>query len=423
MINSEIDNNNNITNSSPHLTPPTTHSFSNSGGSSPLRKYKLKTKWSPPIERPSSSMLPSLNSSGYDIYDVPRPSPIPSPYLCTRPRPKSSSAHSSLHSIIIGQGVENNYDVPRSMNDLCRVDSPYSTRLPLSTERDLCRGDSPYLTRLPMSTEHGIDSHYTSSSSDQMCQLTMLKDEYPDYDFPRSISIEHDDPDYDVPRSVRSLCTAGTKSEGNISFGALDKMIADIDSEIAGAIGNRDTEQELVLDTKTNEKVFEPDKVKDEPENIKDASLEEEQEIVSQNVQDKTDKTVSPPSASNTLNQQTTFDESLLANRVLRPLLHQPSSFPQITPPTQESTYDRLSARQALEQLKKDGIVPQNVQEVKKHSLDDHKENVGLTNQTNPLNQSNPPTHFTKLPNQSKVLTHSCTHIVTMAVINCIIEL
>ncbi len=377
----------NMTNLSPHMTPPTLHSLSNFGGSSPLRTYKLKTKSSSPIERPSSSMLPSVYSHGYDLYDVPRPSPAPSPCLRLRPRPQSSSAHSSLHSV---QGVESDYDIPRSMNDLCRVDSPYSTRLPLSTEHVM-----------------SVNSHYTSSSSEHMCQLAMLKDEYPDYDFPRSISIENDDPDYDVPRSVRSLCTADTKSEGNISFGALDKMIAEIDSEIAGTIGNEGIEQESVTDTKT---VLEPDSVDDrsvetenEPIEVKNKTAKVENILVEQqeikNAQESNSDEI-VPSDNNTVAKQNTIDESILANRVLRPLLHQPSSFPQITSTvTQESTYDRLSARQALEQLKKDGIVPQDVQEVKKHSVDDLKENVRSTNYTN-----NPPV---KLASQPKVLYYS----------------
>ena len=335
-----------------HLAPPTLPS---SSGSSPSRTYKLKTKWSPPIERPASSFLPHHLSSGhpYDLYDVPRPSPVPSPSMFKRPNQSSNSAYSSLHSVS-NTASENEYDIPRSLTDLRRVDSPYSVRV--------------------HSTEHMTGGSRTSSSSEHINQLAMLKDEYPDYDFPRP-SGSIDDPDYDVPRSVKSFGTVDSRSEGNISFGALDKMMADIDSQVAGTIESNtdnDQDQEPVIvnngtsqeiDTKS-EKIEDATEHQAEPQNvINQESAPDKQAGFVTNV-------VPPPkpATQEKITQQDTIDESILANRILRPLLRQPASFPQISPDQlpREAAYDRLSARLALEQLKKDGIVPRDAQEQKK---------------------------------------------------------
>ncbi len=322
--------------------------------------------------------MSSARSHPYDIYDVPRPSPVPSPYLYKRPyQSNSGSAYSSRHSVS-NIGEENDYDIPRSLTDLRRVDSPYLMRTG---------------TR---SNEHMAYSR-ASSCSEHTSQAALLKDEYPDYDIPRP-SDSIDDPDYDVPRSVKSMGTVDSKSEGNISFGALDKIMADIDMQVAGTVV-QDGEREEGKSVATNVDNGSPHQSNKQPNIVGDStedlieqaeenmhsdekpiirsSTADEEDISSQTQLDKDiitsveavakERTISPPNMIN---------ESTLAKRILRPLAHQPLSLPQIpmqiqNQSLQESAYDRLAARQALEQLKKDGIVPMDAHERKKQPVEE----------------------------------------------------
>lgn len=221
------------------------------------------------------------------------------------------------------------------------------------------------------------------SSNEPIDQLTMLKDAYPDYDIPKPI----ENPDYDVPRSLRSQGTRSTsdsKSEGNLSFGDLDKMMADIDTDVAIAIEDRvfkgeesPKEEGPRIGEKTeNTSLQEESKQKDE------GRSPSENEEVDGVVVPESSNQIDPIRRSSDVVGDDGGHESRSA---LRQLHHQPASYPQVVPPPPPlSNYDRLSARLALEQLKRDGIVPQDVVEKSKAAVDENgmvqqqKENVTL---------------------------------------------
>ena len=225
----------------------------------------------------------------------------------------------------------------------------------------------------------------------------MLKDEYPDYDIPRP-SDSIDDPDYDVPRSVKSMGTVDSKSEGNLSFGALDKIMADINMQVAGTVVQDEEGEEEGKSIVTNVdsgSLHQLNKQLDVVENSIDDQIEQaegntcsdenkliirsstaNEEDVHVSSQTQLDKDFVTVAKERTISPPNTINESTLAKRVLRPLAHQPLSLPQIplqipNQPLQESAYDRLAARQALEQLKKDGIVPMDAHEKKKQPVEE----------------------------------------------------
>lgn len=328
---------------------PTLKKTSSGGEPSKSQTYFVKTKWSPTFERPSSSFLPRVTLTGgsphpYDIYDVPRPSPIPSPFNVKRITQSSTSACSSLHSVAL---TESTYDVPRSLIDLRQVDSPYPIQsVASSTKPSTYRSNS------------GI-----FHSSERLDQITMLKDAYPDYDIPKPSTIETENPDYDVPRSLRSVGTSDSKSEGNLSFGDLDKMMAEIDTEVATVI-----EDQVFKGEESQGEGSQKDN-----EVTKDIHIEEVDGGITNGISS-SEQTIQQlpseiiPTSSYQINRRSSDvehhdDDSDSSKRALRQLHHQPASFPQAPPPLHHSNYDKLPSRRPLEQLKLDGIVPQDVEE------------------------------------------------------------
>ena len=238
----------------------------------------------------------------------------------------------------------NDYDIPRSLIDLySRSSSPFST-----------------IRSAARQTSYSINSRRSSCSS--MSQIAMLKEEYPDYDFPRPCN----DPDYDIPKSYHtftsSIYTSDSRSEDNLSFGPPDKMIANIDAD-ANELQSPSHEEKPTKVKEGEEEECESRKVSLLPKGEKDDTTEESSLIEEVNQQ------ISSLNNSNTpVGTLTNFDEPVFGRRVLRPLAHQPASFPQLKTTEDSgngSTYDRLSARVALQKLKEDGIVPQDAVEKK----------------------------------------------------------
>ena len=139
----------------------------------------------------------------------------------------------------------NDYDIPRSLTDLCYTDSPLVT----------ARSESSLTGITSLSGHHPLNSHQASLSSipllDSKDQTMLLKDEYPDYDVPRPSVKEY--PDYDVPKSLfagkksplsddetqssnsgmKKKIGEGVASTGDISFGVLDRIMAEINEQVA----------------------------------------------------------------------------------------------------------------------------------------------------------------------------------------------
>lgn len=139
----------------------------------------------------------------------------------------------------------NDYDIPRSLTDLCYTDSPLVT----------ARSESSLTGITSLSGHHPLNSHQASLSSipllDSKDQAMLLKDEYPDYDVPRPSVKEY--PDYDVPKSLfagkksplsdsetqpsnsgmKRNIGEGVGSTGDISFGVLDRIMAEINEQVA----------------------------------------------------------------------------------------------------------------------------------------------------------------------------------------------
>lgn len=243
-----------MTNGTQYLSPPKAHTLSHSPSSSPPRSLKLKPQGSnsslsqSPTESSYSYYRPNsaAASTSYQIedhYSIPRLSPAPSPFLFHKPHPFSNSRCDQLPPSRASS--HNDYDIPRSLIDVCYTDSPLVT----------ARSESSLTGITSLSGHHPLNSHQDSLSSipllDSKDQAMLLKDEYPDYDIPRPSVKEY--PDYDVPKSLfagkksplsdgeTQSSNSGTKrkigecvgSTGDISFGVLDRIMAEINEQVA----------------------------------------------------------------------------------------------------------------------------------------------------------------------------------------------
>ena len=243
-----------MTNGTKYLSPPKAHTLSHSPSSSPPRSLKLK----PQSSNSSLSQSPTESSYSYyrpnsaaastsyqieDHYSIPRLSPAPSPFLFHKPHPFSNSKCDLLPPSRASS--HNDYDIPRSMTELCYTDSPLVT----------ARSESSLTGITSLSGHHPLNSHQDSLSSipllDSKDQAMLLKDEYPDYDIPRPSIKEY--PDYDVPKSLfagkksplsdsetqssnsgaKRKIGEGVASTGDVSFGVLDSIMAEINEQVA----------------------------------------------------------------------------------------------------------------------------------------------------------------------------------------------
>lgn len=353
------------------ISPPSPHSpilYRRSPSLPSPQLHKLKSH--SPIPTKKLSPLPSSlyrpNSANIsrpeDLYSVPRPSPAPSPSLYHKPHPFSISAYSSLHSVndittngsvisSVTTNSHNDYDIPRSLTDLCRIDSPF-----LGNRSDKSvNGQTGYVIR----------SRRGSSSSEPMSQINMLKDEYPDYDFPKP----NEYPDYDVPKPHRSLVAmemidSGGKDDDNVSFGALDNIMAEINLQV---------EQTHLLE---KQKQKENKSVEENQQHQLQQHLCSPTDILKQETDTEKHILLSSEDSGFSSHQgkPSQTGSSNIEVHPLHCLTHQPLSYSgnhEREVVTKESGYDRLSAQVALQKLKEDGIVDQDVFEQKGRSEED----------------------------------------------------
>ena len=311
--------------------------------SSPPRPYRLRKdvkSLATPTDLPiplSYKYRPNSAAGNYqteDLYSVPRASLAPSPYS-RRPHPFSlmynnSGSKSDLLSPSRGSS-HNDYDIPRSLIDLRRVDSSSSRKSgsqQASNSIANARSDSSLTGQ---GTNSIIFNHKDSSLSsipNTVDQAAYLKSEYPDYDVPSRIFKEMY-PDYDIPRPHGSTSSESNLLEPTLTavkhipppkdFGVLDSVMAEI-NDIADVHHHSATVTAQSLPSLIDENDKE---CHTKPKHVKENSTPAA--IFSQVVQD----------------DHQEIGASTVARRN-----------------SKESAYDRLSARIALERLRADGIIP-----------------------------------------------------------------
>lgn len=301
------------------LEPPVILTFQ----SSPPRPYKLRNDIktsltpSPSHHSPYLGYRPNSAAGNYmveDLYSIPRSSAAPSPSFIRRPHPFSLTGSSNLLAAP-SVGSHNDYDIPRSLIDLRRVDSSHSsTHEKTSYSHQANARSESSLTGATSSTSQPLKDSL-SSIPNSVNQVAYLKHEYPDYDIPKPSTKDY--PDYDIPKphSSRVSTTSEpslpdddvvvkTQQSSTQYFGVLDSIMSEIDD--LAAVHNINAQSLPSLIDKDLEEEVKPRHVK---ENSTPAA------IFSQ---------VVPLSA----------DEN-----------------------KKEPIYDRLSAKIALEKLKADGII------------------------------------------------------------------